>query len=189
MPERQLALTSQLLDRVPCVFGIWVGTRVPRWWPVLPSPLHNDAEYLRFKAWHFHVDARYLTDAQNRMATSDKQHQKIHPMYSYPLTTFVRPVTHERLYEHEDVDHVKLFLRGCQRTRSLLKRRPMPPTPNYSTAPKFLEFFDAYPNPVAVGGRCPHKGADLTGLPCNSDGTVTCPLHGLRVRIQSKEME
>ena len=167
-------------DRVPCVFGIWVGMRHPRWWPVLPSPLHNDAEYLNFKEWHFHVDARYLTNSQNRKALS--RNPAIHPMYVYPLTTFVRPVTHELISGNRDVDTVKSFLRGCRRTQSLQQLRPMPQTPDHGKHTKFQRLFAAYQNPVAVGGRCPHKGADLTGLPCNADGTVTCPLHGLRVR-------
>ena len=185
MPERQLTMTA-LLDRVPCVLGIWAGLREPRWWPVLPSPLHHDKEYLDFPAWHFHVDGRYLTNYQNQAALGDLAARNkfgFHPMYISPLVTFVRPGTHERIFNNEDVDRVKSFLTGCRRTRLLQQLRPMPPTPAYSEAGSFQRLFDAYPDPVAAGGRCPHKGADLTGLPCNSDGTVTCPLHGLRVRL------
>ena len=28
--------------------------------------------------------------------------------------------------------------------------------------------------------RCPHKGANLEGIEADADGTVECPLHGLR---------
>ena len=178
-----------LRDRVPCVFGRWLSCKSPRWWPVLPSPLHNDIEHLRFPAWHFHVDGRYLTDAQNAMALkfNGRHSAKFpnHPMYTYPLVTFVRPQTWEACTAGANADMVEVtaFLRHCRRTRLLLQRRQMPQTPNYSTSRTFLNLFAAHPDPVAVDGRCPHKGADLAGLPCNNDGTVTCPLHGLRVRV------
>ena len=176
---RQFTLPG-INDRVPCVFGEWFTWT--RWWPVLPSPLHHDIEHLNFTAWHFHVDGRYLTDAQNkRVIGLEVAPENCHPMYMRPLTVFLRPKTRGHSTEHTAPGFGSATA-YCQ-TRLLPQRRQMPPTPDYCRySGAFQDLFDAYPNPVAVGGRCPHKGADLTGLPCNADGTVTCPLHGLRVR-------
>ena len=180
---RQFVLPG-LNDRVPCVFGRWLSWHSPRWWPVLPSPFHNDVEHLNFPAWHFHIDGRYLTDAQNKMALGRvfgmvrNDTQVFHPMYHTPLTQFLIPQPCGR-YTERTAGGVTAYCR----TILLPQFRPMPPPPNYSQYRSFRDLFNAYPNPVAVDGRCPHKGADLTGLPCNDDGTVTCPLHGLRVRV------
>ncbi len=38
------------------------------------------------------------------------------------------------------------------------------------------------------GYICPHKGYDLRQCPIDSDGNVTCPLHGLKFNWKSKKM-
>ncbi|MET0100184.1 MAG: Rieske 2Fe-2S domain-containing protein [Sedimenticola sp.] len=34
---------------------------------------------------------------------------------------------------------------------------------------------------VAIPSNCPHEAVDLSDVPLDEDGCITCPLHGLRV--------
>jgi nitrite reductase/ring-hydroxylating ferredoxin subunit len=41
-----------------------------------------------------------------------------------------------------------------------------------------------HPNASADCLRCPHRGASLEGYPISVDGKITCPMHGLKVKVR-----
>jgi hypothetical protein len=143
-------------------------------WPVI-GPKHRDADFFSFKDEHYHVDARFLTAAQERFLTKGD-------VWGYPT-------------EIEDV-----VGRGplADRDRSLPKGRPALRRRKcrratyghvYGHTREVQALRDHYREPAAplrlADGRllCPHRKADLSNFPPDADGLVTCPLHGLRVCI------
>lgn len=166
---------------VPVVRYWWAG--VLDEWPVLPSQ-HRDP-LLNFDVDHWHVDARFTTLAQDKLAAKKVQ-QMGHPSIS-------------KLHGEE------LFCESARSVALTYAGRPMPDTAQWRPRKCRRVYAKAYircprtegllhakfgPSPAAIvrGGvlRCPHQGAILDHIPLNEDGTITCPMHGMRVLPASK---
>ena len=138
-------------------------------WPVI-GPKHSDGEFIKFFDEHYHVDARFLTAAQERFVMNQRQAWSI----EYVVGSSVLASRGHELPKGRPA----LARRKCRRS-------------NYGYAFGHMDGIkalrDHYGEPDAIAlddGRklCPHRKADLTQFPTDRDGFVTCPLHGLRVR-------
>lgn len=142
-------------------------------WPTL-GPLHHDRGEVDFPHLHFHVDPRFLTARQVRICEASKRW-----MMDWSLETDVAAFPLCRT----DIN--------IPRRPRLAKRRCRASSWTYSplNSPKWLpaleQRYGAIVAPIrAKGDRllCPHRKVDLSSLPPDADGIVTCPLHGLRVQ-------
>lgn len=132
--------------------------------PVL-GPRHNDKEFIGFYQYHYHWDFRFATSRQIERLVRDEGG-----------SIFVHVIKAEPGDMTGDAGAVTYRWRKC--------RRVMPP---YPLKPHWLPAMSAaYTDKTLVDGHiCPHKGADLTGLPVDAQGCVTCPLHGLRWHVET----
>lgn len=168
---------------VPVVRHPWHGRIAD--WPVF-GPMHTDREFFGFDASHYHVDPRFLSNrtAQwavrqlNRRRCNSPDHDLALVCSGHPLATWQvelpkgRPaLARRRCYR----PHVSTPLLGHMKTE---------------VRNAFRAHYGDFPDRPAIaickadGQRlCPHRKADLSNLPHDEDGIVTCPLHGLRVRI------
>lgn len=138
-------------------------------WPVI-GPKHVDGEFIQFHLEHYHVDARFLTAAQEKRVTNSSSEWSIEGVVgSAPLCSRGsdlpkgRPVLARRKCRRDGYGYAHGDKEGIKALRA-----------HYGE-------LDA----IALDdGRklCPHRKADLTQFPPDADGFVMCPLHGLRVR-------
>lgn len=152
---------------VPAIVGYPYFGKVDTW-PVI-GPKHADGEFIKLFDEHYHIDARFLTAAQERFA-----------MGSYSLSI------------EEVVGRTPLATRGSPLPKgrpTLVRRKCRRDTYGhvYGHHDEIKAMRAHYGEPDAIrlaDGRtlCPHRKADLTQFPRDADGMVTCPLHGLRVR-------
>ena len=166
-PEKMTALRQPPIVGktylVPTIAGEAYGVRAIMPWPVLgtPHPIKEGASRLLY---HWHVDLRFLDDEQESFARS------------YHEETEAPFAVNELLAEGGRfvVAWKQLVCRHAQ---------PWAIVPDSIVAARF---------PCAVAKRtrtgrllCPHERADLSQFGPNSDGTVTCPLHGLKVGVRN----
>lgn len=131
-------------------------------WPVL-GPFHSDAEYIGFEDDHYHIDLRFCTKKQFMDLCGLK-----------PGTEFSHVICEQELDWSREI--IKPEPLGMRRTRC---KRQYPEYP-FKRAKWLTELEDAYRESRVTSNVCPHRGANLRGLTADSDGCVTCPLHGLR---------
>lgn len=158
----------------------WHGKRGD--WPVL-GPLHEDAEFFGFSEVHYHVDVRFLTarlrnwaarQLVGRYQSNDIERDLALVASAYPLSSRGEAVP-----------------KGRPATRRLKCIVASHLTPLLKIAPASIEaaLANRYGSPAApirkADGRilCPHRKVDLSQFPPDNDGTVTCPLHGLKVCV------
>ncbi|MGZ2410741.1 hypothetical protein ACUXST_000138 [Sphingomonas sp. F9_3S_D5_B_2] len=151
-------------------------------WPVI-RPRHNDAA-LGFDVYHLHIDARFLSPDQDLLARQ---------LGSAALRC--RP----ELYL-ADADWLGGFAGDVQ----FVEAPWFPPLPKPEVRERvcirsdFAPAVDLTPSRFApiqkhetisrVNGKliCPHMKADISSYPVR-DGSVRCPLHGLRLRVAGEE--
>lgn len=158
---------------VPTVAYPWFG-KVDAW-PVM-GPKHTDAEHIGFEPEHYHVDIRFLSEAQSKRIEKASYGRHIADVAaSNPLATRGGPEhpapTLKRLTCRSDAHHYPSW--GVRRQHW-------------------------YPRLVgAYAGRrcgknaegllvCPHKGFVLSSLQRDSQGRVVCPLHGLVIDMSAE---
>lgn len=158
----------------------WHGRR--RTWPVL-GPMHDDAEFFNFSEPHYHLDIRFL---ETRQLPFVRKHAEGALNYApgdvrfdgdlesaavliYPVVSRGDPLPKGR---------PALARRRCQRASfhcPVVDGRISKMRAHYGEP--------AEPIRLADGRKlCPHRKVDLSQFPPDTDGIVTCPLHGLRVR-------
>jgi hypothetical protein len=138
------------------------------WIPVI-GPEHEDRELLEFKATHFHMDVRFLSDrALANVYSPLRSHSPEQQAMTLPVSTWsdgvgaVRPLKFER---------------AMKRKRC---KREMPDFPPVGHDRRWCAMERAYVDcKLKPGNICPHRGIDLTPF-VKPDGTVICPGHGLR---------
>ena len=164
---------------VPIVRYHWDG--VPDEWPVLIG-MHRDP-LLDFDVPHWHVDARFTTAEQENRAIR-----------------VIRRTSHR-------IGALSGDALACEAARSVALTfdpigGPLPSTFDWkprlcrrshadahmrcpATEAKLARKFGNAPCAVRKKSRlrCPHQGADVTLVRRNDDGTITCPMHGMRLAV------
>jgi hypothetical protein len=169
---------------VPTVHYVWLhGSR--RAWPVY-LPKHDDQEHLNFPFPHYHVDPRFLNKRDTRFAaqssvgalTSVREGEVVSLA---ERTTQARPLVRTTgAWSLADIDPHPPIVWAAKRC--------FRPAVGYRAAhePTIVGMHAAYQGQqcrrVRSGWICPHKRFPLGSLE-PVDGVVTCPLHGLRVRV------
>ena len=159
---------------VPTVLYPWFGSTEP--WPVM-GPKHTDAEHIGFDVDHYHVDIRFLSEAQVRRIERKQHYEHIESVAAgFPLATSRIGVTPD--------PHPEPVL------RRLTCRRAGNDYPRFAAVShRGLKALAS-----AYAGRrcgrnaaglmvCPHKGFVLGSLEPDKDGRVVCPLHGLVIDV------
>jgi hypothetical protein len=138
-------------------------------WPVI-GPKHSDIDFLNFRDEHYHVDARFVTAAQERAITVGGQRSLEAVVGSWPLAS----------YRHElPKGRPALARLKCRRSAYGYAYGHQP------AIKKLREHYGDPAEPIRLADRrllCPHRKADLSSFAPGDDGLVICPLHGLRVR-------
>lgn len=159
---------------VPTVLYPWFG--IVEAWPVM-GPKHTDAEHIGFDVAHYHVDVRFLSDAQ--VGRIERRHRSDHIQgiaAGYPLATsragtapdaHPEPVVRRLTCRRSGNDyprHAALSHRGLQALATAYAGREC----GRNAAGLLV---------------CPHKGFVLGSLQPDEGGRVVCPLHGLVVDV------
>lgn len=154
--------------RVPTViYGSHTGR--PDAYAVI-GPAHEDRKIIGFSQYHYHYDARFLTDRQ--LASIQWRSRG----YNKSVAVFSNVMGWDEL---KSVHPVVMRLRKCRRVYDEY------PAERAVWLPKLeAEHQDAKIDERLI---CPHRGASLQGLKPAS-GCVTCPLHGLRWDCKTGEL-
>ena len=135
---------------------------------------HEDAKELKFDAWHYHVDFRFVA---KRMIThwTEGKHWNNWGTYKSDIEKpcpfgernkyLGKPIKTELLKDHKIV-----YLR-----RKMLREQPV--FPNTDGIKDALKGYIG--KKWACGKICPHKGTPLTGAKKDARGNILCPTHGL----------
>lgn len=153
-------------------------------WPVI-GPRHDDATDLNFPHLHYHLDGRFL---------SDRMLNAIGGWYG----SKERAVAAVVLTEPRNIEN-------CEWTATKYGRLPAKPTLRrrkcrhsiWTYPPSARASLIKHIGEDRIGARlglpakaihrrngqvlCPHRKVDLSSLPRDREGMVTCPLHGLKV--------
>lgn len=166
---------------VPTVNHKWLGDRF-RPWPVF-LPLHRDAEFFDFADEHYHIDPRFVGKRDwdqigrgwgGKVRDERKAFQKCQ----------ATPVARHR-YGPGAVDLPPIVWRTlvCKRPEAIY---------SYSDKRPVLELNDHFRGQACkaahAGWVCPHQGFPLGSITPDSDGVITCPLHGLRIVAATGEV-
>ena len=159
---------------VPCIRWKWHGMVAD--WPV-NGPLHHDREGIGFDPVHYHIDGRFLTAKQARLAFRRESWMVAPPINANPLCNLYGAGP----YTSGMPVRPTLQRRRCSRASYAFE------VPEHRTEAWGLK--DRYGSPATAicrkDGRklCPHRKVDLSQFLPDADGIVTCPLHGLRVKV------
>ncbi len=156
---------------VPTVLHPWHWRSKPYPWPVF-LPRHNDAQFLNFPDQHFHIDPRFVTDLDYGRAGEWRWEET-------SIGTFQRaPLARER----------GALARAGEPPEPIWRRRICRRTDEgyaHSDYPTVRKLHTHYASQTAPRNRhgwvCPHQNYP-TGSLTVTDGVITCPLHGLRIR-------
>lgn len=130
-------------------------------WPVI-GPEHDDAEFFGFYQRHYHIDFRFVRWSDERAA---ERHSYV--LYDHPSQLMGKPV---------------LRRRKCVRSSMIFsipwnaKRDPLDVMREHYAGRQC--------NKGKGGWICPHRNAPLGSLE-PQNGIVTCPLHGLRIHVDT----
>ena len=151
---------------VPSIIYKMFNDNEPRWYPVMGTR-HEDADHLKFPWEHFHPDWRFMPAAVVAKAMrAGGRRYGTQALFGYPLQMHGLDVPEKTEYRR----------RKCVRT--------MPENVILASMPLARGHFDAWEGVDAKRGPrglvCPHRGTILGSVTPNPDGTITCPLHGLK---------
>ena len=164
----------------PCLRASWLSDQ-PHWVPILGS-IHTDPEHVRADFRHAHVDYRFLTlPAKRRLEHIQSRSAEIfnvHPVHHRPVSH----VSPKGLAQNIALEDPILDTVPTRNWFSLRRRVHTGPYPDYPThlAPWHQDLSEAYAGFSLIDGLCPHQGTDLTAIPPDQNGVITCPLHGLQ---------
>lgn len=134
----------------------------------LVGTVHEDRDIIGFKAWHIHVDTRFLSIPRKKNPIA-QQECNIRALAT-PLSLT------DNLWG--DPDRTADWANAVLSLRRLKARRVEPPEwwlrPNWA---QVLE--DAYADASAACGVCPHRQIPLSAGRDMGDGVRQCPGHGL----------
>ena len=183
MPAHQPLPETPVIGRKyprPCVRTRWVSVRIG-WIPVLGS-VHRDREYVGADFSHVHVDYRFLSEAARATLESEmsitRRAIQINQVHSTPIT-YVWPDEMDHAVDVEDAPRLDIKTESWLQIRKVTYRGP------YPTYPPHVQWIDelsaAFQEArLGLSRICAHQGTELSGFVPEADGTITCPLHGLR---------
>ncbi len=174
----------------------------PRWWPVL-GQAHSDLEYIGFLRRHLHLDKRFLADALvKEILGKYAGYDQPPPDPGLAIITTAAPLNwsqadprnYRGVLAETCLDEGRHTFLGIPLERlpdpeftvdtyvRTVRRRMRRQYGEFREDMKWLPGLRAAFREQTLGPRmiCPHQGADLSGLPPDENGTITCPLHGLR---------
>lgn len=150
---------------VPVVTMTWHGHLSS--WPVIGPP-HTDVEFFNFTKEHYHIDGRFLSVPQwkiaeesYRTAENNIQSAPLHPARGKDLP---KPTIEKRRCNRPDLAYVHGHQEPIQQIRT--------------------HFAGTQCERGKGGWICPHRKASL-GSVAAVDGVITCPLHGLQIDAAS----
>ena len=175
----------------PHVRSGWAVGNKPRWWPVL-GPQHEDGEIIGFPFEHFHVDARFMDGRTRRgLDAAVARTGAPHRVYSTPIsavspegTDWKRQVQCWPASDSISLSDLAAAPEAIDRSlwfRVLrVKFKAHPPSYPVSRIPWLVQLERAHVGErLGPTRKCPHRGADLTGIEPDALGVIRCPLHGL----------
>lgn len=141
------------------------------WFPVIGAK-HEDREHIGFPHYHYHPDWRFMPEWAWYYSTwADEQH------------AFGKPLCHSGWDASRENFHDVLPFGDLTYRRRKCRRQP-PENIIFPTKKGGQALHRAWAGKDARPGRygwvCPHRGYALGSVPVNADGTITCPLHGLK---------
>ena len=191
--------------QVPCVRTIWRSiSEHPVWIPV-NGPMHEDEEIISVPFFHWHLDWRFLSRKQMNAIRECGYGSYNLPRESEVFMNVISDIYPDLGEEWQKENYRRTgedgwmaledLPRGDIPTESYLRVKPRRCNGEYPAYPaEFMldhwlpDLEQAYRDHVIKGSLiCPHKGGDLAGSPV-INGTVTCPLHGLRWNLQTGKM-
>lgn len=133
---------------------------VIRPWPIMGTK-HDDAEHLNFPHLHYHFDWRFIAPKMSIYRRSETLQLNFGLILHYIGRELPAPIYRRR---------------RCQ--------RPMPLNTIFSMVPTGMALHRAWAGKDAHrdahGLICPHRGTALGSITPQPDGSITCPLHGLK---------
>lgn len=148
---------------------------------------------VNFPTQHWHADHRFLDFSRLNNDPRIYRHYKYFEQSQFCLenSAFRNPVIEiaplnmpddavERHVQVSDLNPIT-YPEHAYLKLMILKYQSETPDSVFSDADYLPELTDQYRNKTLVEGRyCPHRRADLTSIPPDENGIVTCPLHRLR---------
>ena len=186
--------------QVPHVRAIWLIS-TPKWIPVI-GPCHSDYEIIGFLPAHFHVDYRFLPKSlREEQAGYYGKSRGIDGIFGLPIAYAVpeieippdMPTKTETFHPNNkgiSLDYLPNPSVPLESYYRLIKSQLKAEYPEYPPSVEWLRALEeAYKDQTLKPGLiCPHRGAPLEGMVPDSEGSVTCPLHGLRWNIETGRM-
>ena len=146
----------------------------PSWVPVI-GPQHDDRQFLKANFQHYHIDWRYLTLGQVKAIQECSKYSGT--TVNQIVITQVIPEGYNTVINLNNIDQypAETYLKDMKRRCS----RDFTPYP--AVRGNWLpDMEDAFHGQELIDGHtCPHQLTDLTTISPDSNGNVTCPLHGL----------
>ena len=183
---------------VQCVRARVPASQEPQWWPIA-GPWHEDRRWIRFDQHHYHVDWRFVERERiekvvkaERGFCGDGHGQLIAGQVITAQLIVPEPYRAKRA--RADV----LPPGPRDAWMRALRRRCVDEWPvswheseNWTDWIKDLEHAFEAKHLVRKGDRifCPHKAMELSDRPVEEDGTIECPLHGLRWCIRTGRLK
>lgn len=141
------------------------------WFPVMGTK-HEDREHIGFAHDHYHPDWRFMPGWAWESAQRPKG--SLHG----PQRAFGWPLC------STDPINGGILPFGEVEYRRRLCKRIVPVNTIFTTQPGGVALHRAWAGKDAKRGAhgliCPHRGTVLGSVPENADGSITCPLHGLK---------
>ncbi|MGE0701593.1 MAG: Rieske 2Fe-2S domain-containing protein [Hyphomicrobiaceae bacterium] len=163
---------------VPALFFTRTLLLKKLWWPVTGA-LHTDPEFFHFHAPHCHLDTRFLNQ---RHAPHLPRQMRL--CDNYLGNALACPATADSVFAYVPGPHPA----PEKPTPKLMRCKRLEPAYPFGQTKQVVALNAAFAtNRVRhdAEGRpvCPHRGYRLDQLAPGGDGIVTCPLHGLRIRL------
>ncbi len=167
---------------VPSIFGKYASRE--DWWPVL-LPAHTDGDFFPTFPWHhYHIDYRFLA-ARKLSYLAGRTYSARQYTSGYPIVVTGPKLPETRPWH----DQVKSDQKPTLRQLKCTSANPGFPYRDSVEIKRLCKSFME-----GVGGArcirtksgralCPHQRVDLSSYPVDTDGTVICPAHGLKVQV------
>lgn len=143
-----------------------------RHYPVMGTR-HEDADHLGFPDLHYHMDWRFVP-------TSALRNAKVYARWAYgDQTIFGIPLSRTDEPEHGSVTYRRMKCKRVPPINIAFSRAGHYGSPSNGQM-LHRAWFGKPAAPGPHGWVCPHRGTVLGSIPVEEDGTITCPLHGLK---------